>query len=125
MNNKLLFYVAAICTFVAGVLHLAIVPMFFIQISTDVMIFFILSGLTQIFWVIPVIKRWRNLWYYIGICGTTILILIWFIAVPGSGHQVSILDITIEIFQVAFIILCYIIITEKKLVNKSRNLLMQ
>lgn len=125
MNNKLLFYVAAICTFVAGVLHLAIVPMFFIQISTDVMIFFILSGLTQIFWVIPVIKRWRNLWYYIGVCGTTILILIWFIAVPGSGHQVSILDITIEIFQVAFIILCYIIITEKKLVNKSRNLLMQ
>lgn len=125
MNNKLIFYVAAICTFVAGVLHLAIVPMFFIQISTDVMIFFILSGLTQIFWVIPVIKRWRNLWYYIGICGTTILILIWFIAVPGSGHQVSILDITIEIFQVAFIILCYIIITEKKLVNKSRNLLMQ
>lgn len=125
MNNKLLFYVAAICTFVAGVLHLAIVPMFFIQISTDVMIFFILSGLTQILWLIPVIKRWRNLWYYIGICGTTILILIWFIAVPGSGHQVSILDITIEIFQVAFIILCYIIITEKKLVNKSRNLLMQ
>lgn len=125
MNNKLLFYAAAICTFVAGVLHLAIVPMFFIQISTDVMIFFILSGLTQIFWVIPVIKRWRNLWYYIGVCGTTILILIWFIAVPGSGHQVSILDITIEIFQVAFIILCYIIITEKKLVNKSRNLLMQ
>lgn len=125
MNNKLLFYVAAICTFVAGVLHLAIVPMFFIQISTDVMIFFILSGLTQIFWLIPVIKRWRNLWYYIGVCGTTILILIWFIAVPGSGHQVSILDITIEIFQVAFIILCYIIITEKKLVNKSRNLLMQ
>jgi len=115
VNNKLLFYAAAICTFVAGVLHLAIVPMFFIQISTDVMIFFILSGLTQIFWLIPVIKRWRNLWYYIGICGTTILILIWFIAVPGSGHQVSILDITIEIFQVAFIILCYIIITKRKI----------
>lgn len=121
MNNKLLFYAAAICTFVAGVLHLAIVPMFFIQISTDVMIFFILSGLTQILWLIPIIKRWRNLWYYIGICGTTILILIWFIAVPGSGHQVSILDITIEIFQVAFIILCYIIITKRKnwLINQE------
>jgi len=122
LNNKILFYATAICTFVAGVLHLAIVPMFFTQISTDVTIFFILSGLTQIFWLIPVIKRWRNLWYYIGICGTAILILMWFIAVPGSGHQVSILDITIEIFQVAFIILCYIIITKrKKLINKSRN----
>jgi hypothetical protein len=121
VNNKLIFYVAAICTFVAGVLHLAIVPMFFIQISTDVMIFFILSGLTQILWLIPIIKRWRNLWYYIGICGTTILILIWFIAVPGSGHQVSILDITIEIFQVALIILCYIIITKRKnwLINQE------
>jgi len=121
VNNKLLFYAAAICTFVAGVLHLAIVPMFFLQISTDVMIFFILSGLTQILWVIPFIKRWRNLWYYIGICGTTILILIWVIAVPGSGHQVSILDITIEIFQVAFIILCYIIITKRKnwLINQE------
>ncbi|MGE5705832.1 MAG: hypothetical protein ACM3XP_03845 [Nitrososphaerales archaeon] len=121
MNNKILFYAAAICTFVAGVLHLAIVPMFLIQISTDVTIFFILSGLTQILWLIPVIKRWRNLWYYIGICGTTILILIWFIAVPGSGHQVSILDMTIEIFQVAFIILCYIIITKRKnwLINQE------
>jgi hypothetical protein len=57
VNNKILFYAAAICTFVAGILHLAIVPMFFTQISTDVMIFFIVSGLIQILWLIPGIKR--------------------------------------------------------------------
>lgn len=70
MANKAIFYAAAACTFIAGVLHLVIVPMFFTQLSLDVMIFFIVSGLAQVFWVIPVIKKWGNFWYYFGIGGT-------------------------------------------------------
>ena len=113
MTNKALFYAAAAPTFIAGALHLAIVPMFFTQMSIDITIFFIVSGLTQIFWVIPVIKRWSKPWYYVGIGGTVILITMYLIAVPGSGYPVNQLDIAIELFQIAFIILCSIIITAK------------
>ena len=114
MTNKALFSAAAASTFIAGVLHLAIVPMFFTQMSIDITIFFIVSGLTQIFWVIPVIKRWIKPWYYVGIGGTVILVIMYLIAVPGSGYPVSQLDIAIELFQIAFIILCSIIVAKNR-----------
>jgi hypothetical protein len=114
LNNKAFFYAAAASTFIAGVLHLALVPMFFTQMSTDITIFFIVSGLAQIFWVIPVIKGWIKPWYYVGIGGTIILIIMYLIAIPGSGHPVSQLDIAIELFQIAFIILCSIIIAKNR-----------
>jgi uncharacterized membrane protein YuzA (DUF378 family) len=60
LKNQTLFYGAAASTFIAGVLHLAIVPMFFNKMPANVAIFFIISGLAQLFWVIPVIKRWSN-----------------------------------------------------------------
>ena len=107
-------YAAAASTFIAGVLHLAIIPMFFMQMSTDITTFFIVSGLTQIFWVIPVIKRWIKPWYYVGIGGTIILIIMYLIAIPGRGYPVSQLDIAIELFQIAFIILCSIIIAKNR-----------
>ncbi|MFZ0568467.1 MAG: hypothetical protein WAM22_10725, partial [Nitrososphaeraceae archaeon] len=99
MTAKTILYAAAASTLIAGVLHLAIVPMFFTQMSTDITIFFIVSGLAQIFWVIPVIERWSKPWYYVGIGGTVILIIMYLIAVPGSGYPVNQLDIAIELFQ--------------------------
>jgi hypothetical protein len=120
-NNKTLFYAAAASTFIAGVLHLAIVPMFFTQMSIDIIIFFIVSGLTQIFWVIPVIKRGIKPWYYVGIVGTVILVIMYLIAVPGGGYPVSQLDIAIELFQIAFIILCSIIIAKNRRQMKLNN----
>jgi uncharacterized membrane protein YuzA (DUF378 family) len=60
LTGEALFYAAAASTLIAGVLHLAIVPMFFTQMSVDTTIFFVVSGLAQIFWVIPVIKRWSK-----------------------------------------------------------------
>ncbi|MBV9668425.1 MAG: hypothetical protein JO327_09885, partial [Nitrososphaeraceae archaeon] len=104
MTSIILFYAAAASTFIAGVLHLAIVPMFFKQMPINVTVFFIISGLAQLFWVIPVIKIWSKIWYYIGIGGTVILIVLWIIAVPHSG--ISELEVAIELFQIVFIILC-------------------
>ena len=124
MTAKALFYAASASTLIAGVLHLAIVPMFFTQMSTDITIFFIVSGLAQIFWVIPVIKRWSKPWYYVGIGGTVILIIMYLIAVPGSGYPVNQLDIAIELFQIAFIILCSIIIVKDRTTSRlyKRNI---
>ena len=124
MTAKALFYAASASTLIAGVLHLAIVPMYFTQMSMDITIFFIISGLTQIFWVIPVIKRWSKPWYYVGIGGTVILITMYLIAVPGSGYPVNQLDIAIELFQIAFIILCSIIIVKDRTTSRlyKRNI---
>jgi hypothetical protein len=121
LTAEALFYAAAASTLIAGVLHLAIVPMYFTQMSIDTTIFFTVSGLAQIFWVIPIIKRWSKLWYYVGIGGTAILIIMYFIAVPGSGYPVNQLDITIELFQIAFIILCSIIIVKDRTSSKLQK----
>ena len=111
MINRVLFYIAAASTFIAGVLHLAIIPMFFTLMPMNVTIFFLVSGAAQVFWLIPVLKRWNNFWYYVGIGGTVILIALFVIAVPGRGLQVSELEVTIELIQIVFII-CSIIIVK-------------
>jgi uncharacterized membrane protein YuzA (DUF378 family) len=124
LTNLALFYAAAACTLIAGILHIAIVPMFFGQMTIDVMIFFIVSGLAQLFWVIPTIKRWIIPWFYIGIGGTIILIILYFIAVPGSGYPISPLHVAIETFQMVFVIVCTIIIlkdTNTAKVNKKNS----
>jgi hypothetical protein len=118
---KVLLFSAGASTFVAGVLHLTIVPMFFSQMSLDVTIFFIVSGMVQLFWVIPTVKRLIIPWYYIGIGGTIILIIMYFIAVPGSGYPISPLDVAIEASQIAFIILSIIIIKKNRAEMKSGN----
>ena len=74
MTNKAIFYAATACNFIAGTLHLAIVPMFFAQLSIDVMIFFIVSALAKVL-CYPVIKKWSNFWIYFGLGGNVILIV--------------------------------------------------
>jgi uncharacterized membrane protein YuzA (DUF378 family) len=113
VKNQILIYGSAVSTFIAGVLHLALVPMYFDKMPTNVTIFFIIAGLAQLFWIIPVIKRWSNIWYYVGIGGTVILIILWIIAVPARGLTVSELEVVIEFFQIVFIILCLIIVKDK------------
>ena len=121
LKNHILLYVAAASTLIAGVLHLSIVPMFFNKMPANVTIFFIFSGLAQLFWLIPVVKRWSNIWYYIGIGGTVILIILWIIAVPARGLAVSELEVVIEFFQVVFIILCTIIVKNTTITRLSKK----
>jgi uncharacterized membrane protein YuzA (DUF378 family) len=118
INITLLLYAAAACMFIAGLLHLAIVPMFFAQMSIDVTIFFVVSGLAQLFWVVPTIKKWSKPWFYVGIGGTVILIIMYFVAVPGSGYPISPLDLAIEASQIIFVILCTIIIFKDRTTAK-------
>ena len=113
LTNRVTFYVAAASTFIAGVLHLAIIPMFFTLMPMNVTIFFLVSGTVQLFWVIPVLKRWSNLWYCVGIGGTAFLIALFVIAVPGRGLPVSELELTIELVQIVFIISSIMIVRQR------------
>ena len=70
---KLLHYVGVATTALVGILHLILVP-FFIGFNSTSSIFFVVTGLAQLFWTLPLIKLWGNFWYFIGITGTVVLI---------------------------------------------------
>ncbi|MBV9176179.1 MAG: hypothetical protein JO297_04000 [Nitrososphaeraceae archaeon] len=71
------FYAAAAATGIAGILHL----MLFFNGSgrgiSNFGIVFLVSGVLQLFWAIPMMRRWGRRWYYIGIGGAVVLITIW------------------------------------------------
>ena len=114
----------AATTAIAGILHLSLVPNV-IGRNPNSGIFFIISGIAQIFWVIPMLKRWGRIWYFLGIGGTIILIIMWVITrVPGNpitgrGGPISEMAIVIEIFQIAYIIITAIIILKERRGHKE------
>ena len=119
MTNRILYYAgAAATTAIAGILHLSLVPDI-IGRNLNSGVFFLISGIAQIFWVIPMLKRWGRTWYYIGIVGTIILIIMWAMTrVPGNpitgrGGPISEMAVAIEVFQVAYIIITAIIIAKE------------
>jgi hypothetical protein len=66
------------------------------------------------------LKRWGKTWYYIGIAGTIILIIIWAITrmpgnpITGRGGPIGEMAIVIEIFQIAYVIITSIIIVKER-----------
>jgi hypothetical protein len=118
MRGALLYYAAAGTTAIAGILHLLIVPNV-ISFNVNNAVFFLVSGIAQIFWVLPMIKKWGKIWYYIGIAGTIILIIMWIITrmpgnpITGRGGPISEMAIAIEVFQVAYVIITAIIIARE------------
>src|SRR5437867_7801455 len=83
-NFILLRYAAAGSTLIAGILHLTLVANA-IDRNFNTGILFLIGGLAQVFWVLPTIRGWNKVWYYVGIGGTLTLILIWAITrVPGN-----------------------------------------
>lgn len=121
---NILYYAAAATTAIAGILHLSLVPNV-IGRNPNSGIFFIISGIAQIFWVIPMLKRWGRIWYFLGIGGTLILIIMWVITrvpgnpVTGRGGPISEMAIVIEIFQIAYIIITAIIILKERRRHKE------
>ena len=81
-------------------------------------VFFLISGILQVFWILPIIKNWNRIWYYVGIGGTAILFALWIgermpRLVDGGGIRLSSNTLAIEGFQIAFIVLCIILLKRK------------
>jgi hypothetical protein len=115
-NNSIrlryIFYAAAGAIAIAGILHL-------IDLAVDpdhlenmnIMTFFIVTGVAQIFWVIPTARRWGKLWYYIGIAGNVALIVLWAltrlsanpITEAGEAEPITAIGIAVQIAQAAYI----------------------
>ncbi|MDR4512258.1 MAG: hypothetical protein MRJ93_11210 [Nitrososphaeraceae archaeon] len=112
---KILIYTTALTTLIAGILHILKVPNA-IDGNINAGILFLVGGIAQIFWIVPIIKQWGKVWYSIGIAGTVIFVLIWVITripdnpITGRGGSISNEGITIQVFQIAFIILSILIL---------------
>lgn len=128
MVNKftILLYAAAATTLIAGILH---INRFIDTIRSGEQIgnpdiLFLVGGIAQIFWVIPIIRQWGKIWYSIGVAGTAVFMLLWIITripenpITGRAGPISGEAITIQIFQIAFIILSIIIFIKS---TKSKN----
>lgn len=64
-------------------------------------IFFVVTGIAQLFWVIPLIRGWGNLWYILGSVVTVALIVSWVstnapLPVKGVVVPYDVMSITIE-----------------------------
>ena len=118
MKGVILYYATAATTAIAGILHLLLVPNI-IGFNVNTAIFFLVSGIAQIFWVLPMVKRWGKMWYYVGITGTIILIIMWAITrmpgnpITGREGPISDMAIAIEVFQIAYVIITAIIIARE------------
>ena len=118
-KSSVLYYAAAATTAIAGILHFMLVPNI-IRRNPNSGIFFIISGIAQIFWVIPMLKRWGRVWYCIGIAGTIILIIIWATTrmpgnpITGRGGPISEMAIAVEIFQIAYVVITSIILVKER-----------
>jgi hypothetical protein len=124
-NFKYYFIAAAVATAIAGIVHLYMPldhPRMFQNIPN--VTFFLGSGIAQLFWIIPMIRRWGKVWYYVGIAGNIAFILLYVITripgnpVNGRGGDVDIVDLTCEIAQVAFIAITSIIIAKENRLKK-------
>ena len=124
------FIAAAAATAIAGLVHLYMPfahPRMFENIP--MVTFFLGSGIAQIFWILPMIKRWGRIWYYIGIAGNIAFIILYVITrlpgnlVNGRGGDVDAVDMICELAQVAYIAITAVILAKErsiKVVDKEQ-----
>ena len=120
-NYQYLFIAAAVATAIAGIVHLYM-PLAHPRMLGNIPMatFFLGSGIAQIFWILPMIKRWGRIWYYIGIAGNVGFIILYVITrFPGNpvnerGGDVDAVDMTCELAQVAYIAITAVILAKER-----------
>ncbi|HET6780366.1 MAG TPA: hypothetical protein VFH09_04270 [Nitrososphaera sp.] len=109
MERFALYVAAAVPTAIAGMLHLTMGPNA-LGFNLNQAILFIVGGIAQVFWIIPMLRRWGIPWYAVGIGGTIVFMAIWIITrMPGNpitgraGPADNPIAIAIEVLQAAFV----------------------
>ncbi len=127
MNDKkdILFYAAAATTAIAGIIHVVLgIP----SNNPNSQILFVVGGIAQIFWVIPMIRKWGLVWYGTGLGGTIVFIAIWVVTripdnfITGRGGRISDNGIITEVFQFAFVglVIAILILERKSIIRDSK-----
>ena len=93
-------------TGIAGALHLYLVSIVW-PINEYVAIFFLISGILQVFWIIPTLKKIQPL-YYVGAIGSVVLIVLWIVTrfpnpITGDAVPIDEIGITTKILEGIFV----------------------
>lgn len=117
-------YLAAFTTVLAGTMHFILSTRALTLDFENETMFFVIAGMIQIFWAVPIVRQWGKFWYYIGIAGTSFLIVMWALTkipnpvivrlltqdvISGLAGATVEFNIIIEASQIAFVILVLII----------------
>lgn len=126
IEKHILFYLAAATTMIAGVLHLAMIgpslkpinfPMELLPYTDGL---FLISGIAQIFWALPMALRWNRRWFYAGLIGSIVLTsLIALTRIPNEITGVALQDknpmaLLTEVMQTTYIVTTLTIILNNK-----------
>jgi hypothetical protein len=130
LSNKGLFELAAVFTATAGILHLVRAPLkphgFPAELVLYAEVLFIVGGILQIFWVLPMIRHWGRPWYIVGVIGTAVFMAFWIISrvpnpITGVALPNNVLGYATEAVQTAFIVVTLIIIAKEKTIIQVIN----
>lgn len=109
---KMIYYGAAGCVGISGILH--VIAPDALRSTFNLGVFFIIAGIAQIFYSLPMSRRWGRPWYYVGIIGTAIMIILWLASRIPSGRfpggfssllPIGSISIVILILEFAFLLL--------------------
>jgi hypothetical protein len=104
----MLYYAAAGATAIAGILHLILAPNM-LNFNPNATILFAIGGAAQVFWAVPMSRKWGRTWYSKGIAGTIAFLLVWVITrfpgnpITGRGGGVNEMAIAVEAMEALFI----------------------
>jgi hypothetical protein len=128
-NFRYRFYyiAAAATTALAGIIHLSVAANAISHhVFTNTITLFIIGGVAQVFWILPILKRWGRVWYSIGIAGTAVFIALWAITrMPANpiihkAADVGKIDIATELAEFAFIGFSFVILAiENRRIKKE------
>jgi hypothetical protein len=129
---------AGASTLLAGILHLMMVGTFFkpanfpLELLAGSNILFIVSGVAQILWAIPMFLRWNIRWYYAGLVGTAALVILLAASripnpMTGQALQNNSIGYLTEIVQIVYIIITgiitgIIIVKKRKRIRRSNSI---
>jgi hypothetical protein len=116
-----LAWVAAATTVIGGIIHVLMGT--HTEAGEQAQgILFLVGGALQIFWALPVITRWNKIWYFVGIGGTAVLIVLWAAThVHGLTHGRALggMTLPLEISQIAFIGLCIALLKTRPIIQQE------
>ena len=128
MHRSFYYYIAAgASTAISGILHLVWASSIIGKAPPIFSIFFIISGIAQAFWALPMIKRWRRKWYYVGLAGTVVLVILYAATrlpnqlTGGRPTPTNEIGISILIFEIAYIAITSKILIRERRIKKVRD----
>jgi len=127
VNSFNYYYYAAAAIAIAGILHIVLSANGIRRASLSGILFLIV-GIAKLFWALPMARRWGRIWYYIGIGGTIVLIIIYFVTrfstpiTEGRALRINSMGIVIEIFQMIYIgLTAYILTRQGRITNDQKE----